>query len=89
MFSSNVWYQVKYLLTCISNVLHFNFKKFRSSSFYEEKRNKPCSTKQLLKIFKLWYEWGKIILIFVYYLSYLCEVNIDLSLKDCVCSSSV
>ena len=26
MFSSNVWYQVKYLLTCISNVLHLILK---------------------------------------------------------------
>ena len=31
----------------------------------------------------------KVLLIFVYYLSYLCEVNTDLSLKDCVCSSPV
>ena len=31
----------------------------------------------------------KVLLIFVYYSSYLCEVNIDLSLKDCVCSSPV
>ena len=63
-------------------------ENFRSSSFYEEK-NQPVFNKQLPKIFKLWCKWAKSILIFVYYLSYLCKLNIVLSLKDCVCSSLV
>ena len=33
-------------------------KKTSVSSFYKENNFKPCLTKQLLNMFKLWCEWG-------------------------------
>ena len=36
----------------------FEVKKTSESSFYNENNFKPCLTKQLSNIFKLWCEWG-------------------------------
>ena len=36
----------------------FEVKKTSVSSFYKENNFKPCLTKQLLNMFKLWCEWG-------------------------------
>ena len=36
----------------------FEVKKISVSSFYKENNFKPCLTKQLLNMFKLWCEWG-------------------------------
>ena len=36
----------------------FEVKKTSASSFYKENNFKPCLTKQLLNMFKLWCEWG-------------------------------
>ena len=37
---------------------YIQVKNIRLNSFYEEKKIKPCLTKQLLNMFKLWCEWG-------------------------------
>ena len=36
----------------------FEVKKTSVSNFYKENNFKPCLTKQLLNMFKLWCEWG-------------------------------
>ena len=36
----------------------FEVKKTSVSSFYKENNFKPCLTKQLLNMFKLWCEWS-------------------------------
>lgn len=39
--------------------LHLQSDQGKSvSNFYEEKTLKPCLTKQLTNMFKLWCEWG-------------------------------
>ena len=39
-------------------VLNLKLKKTSVSSFYKENNFKPCLTKQLLNMFKLWCERG-------------------------------
>ena len=36
----------------------FEVKKTSASTFHKENNFKPCLTKQLLNMFKLWCEWG-------------------------------
>ena len=46
--------ELKHVFYCAE----FEVKKTSVSRFYKENNFKPCLTKQLLNMFKLWCEWG-------------------------------